>query len=62
MLTDRIKVVRNEEERARTAASIPLGRYAEVDDLVSWMLFLASEDAGFMTGETVSVNGGRFMA
>ncbi|MGI9595805.1 MAG: SDR family NAD(P)-dependent oxidoreductase [Acidimicrobiales bacterium] len=62
VMTDRIKVVRSEEERAKTAASIPLGRYGEVDDLVSWMLFLASAESGYMTGETLSVNGGRFMS
>ncbi len=61
VLTDRITVVRSEEERAATAASIPLGRYAGVDDIVAWMLFLSSAEAGFMTGETVNVNGGRFM-
>lgn len=62
VLTDRILVVRSEEERARTAASIPLGRYGEVDDIVNWMLFLASAESGYMTGETLTVNGGRFMS
>lgn len=62
VMTDRIKVVRSEEERAKTAASIPLGRYGQVDDLVWWMMFLASEEGGYMTGETLNVNGGRFMA
>jgi len=62
VMTDRIKVVRSEEERAKTAASIPLGRYGQVDDLVAWMMFLASEEGGYMTGETLNVNGGRFMA
>jgi 3-oxoacyl-[acyl-carrier protein] reductase len=62
VLTDRIKVVRGPEERAATAATIPLGRYGEVDDLVAWMLFLASEESGYMTGETIAVNGGRFMS
>jgi len=62
VLTDRIKVVRSDEERAKTAASIPLGRYGQVDDLVAWMMFLASEEGGYMTGETLNVNGGRFMA
>jgi len=61
VMTDRIKVVRSEEERARTAATIPLGRYGMVDDLVAWMMFLASEESGYMTGETLNVNGGRFM-
>lgn len=62
VLTDRILVVRSEEERAKTAASIPLGRYGDVDDIVSWMLFLASAESGYMTGETLTVNGGRFMS
>jgi len=61
VLTDRIKVVRSEEERAKTAETIPLGRYGQVDDLVAWMMFLASEEGGYMTGETLNVNGGRFM-
>lgn len=61
VMTDRIKVVRGPEERAKAVESIPLGRYGEVDDLVAWMLFLASEESGYMTGQTVTVNGGRFM-
>lgn len=61
VMTERIKAVRGPEERAETAASIPLGRYGEVSDVVAWMLFLASEESGYMTGQVVSVNGGRFM-
>jgi 3-oxoacyl-[acyl-carrier protein] reductase len=61
VLTDRVKVVRSEEERAKTQKTIPLGRYGEVHDLVAWMMFLASEEGGYMTGETLNVNGGRFM-
>ena len=61
VLTDRVKAVRGPEERAKTQVTIPLGRYGEVEDLVSWMMFLASEEAGYMTGQTVTVNGGRFM-
>jgi 3-oxoacyl-[acyl-carrier protein] reductase len=62
VLTERIEHVRDEAERAATAASIPLGRYQTAEEIGRWVLFLASPDAGFMTGETVSVNGGRFMA
>jgi 3-oxoacyl-[acyl-carrier protein] reductase len=61
VLTDRIRAVRDEAERAATAASIPLGRYQTPDELAGWIMFLASDQSGFMTGETVAVNGGRFM-
>ena len=61
VLTDRIRAVRDETERAATAASIPLGRYQTPDELAAWIMFLASDESGFMTGETVAVNGGRFM-
>lgn len=61
VLTDRIRNVRSEAERASTAATIPLGRYQTPEELSWWVLFLASGESGFMTGETVAVNGGRFM-
>jgi 3-oxoacyl-[acyl-carrier protein] reductase len=40
---------------------IPLQRLAEVDDVVGPVLFLASAAAAFITGQTIHVNGGRFM-
>jgi NAD(P)-dependent dehydrogenase (short-subunit alcohol dehydrogenase family) len=43
-------------------AAIPLGRYQTPEEVAVWIVFLASPGAGFMTGQTVSVNGGRFMA
>lgn len=61
VLTDRILMVRGPEERAQTEESIPLGRYGLPEDIVEVILFLASENSGYMTGQTVSVNGGRFM-
>jgi 3-oxoacyl-[acyl-carrier protein] reductase len=62
VLTERIEKLRDEAELAATAAAIPLGRYQSPEELAHWVLFLASPEAGFMTGQTVSVNGGRFMA
>ena len=62
MLTERITQVRDADERAATAATIPLGRYQTPDELAAWVLYVASPAAGFMTGQTISVNGGRFMA
>ncbi len=62
VLTERIERLRDESQLAATAAAIPLGRYQRPDEVAHWVLFLAAQDTGFMTGETVSVNGGRFMA
>lgn len=62
VMTERIEQLRDEAERRATAASIPLGRYQDADEVAQWVMFLASSESGFMTGQTVSVNGGRFMA
>jgi len=62
VMTDRIREVRSPEERARTEARVPLGRYGTTDEIVNWMMFLASDEAAYMTGQTVAVNGGRLMA
>lgn len=62
VLTDRIRSLRDPDQLDSTAASIPLGRYQDPEEVAEWIVFLASPAAGFMTGQTVSVNGGRFMA
>jgi 3-oxoacyl-[acyl-carrier protein] reductase len=61
VMTERIRQVRDEAEREATAQSIPLGRYQSPEELAGWVLFLASTESGYMTGQTVSVNGGRLM-
>ena len=40
------------------AAGVPLGRQGSVDEIAASCLFLVSEDAGFITGQTIHVNGG----
>ena len=40
------------------AAGIPLGRQGSVDEIAATCLFLVSEDGGFITGQTIHVNGG----
>src|ERR1044071_1336605 len=40
------------------AGGIPLGRQGKVDEIAATCLFLVSEDGGFITGQTIHVNGG----
>jgi 3-oxoacyl-[acyl-carrier protein] reductase len=41
--------------------SIPLGRIADPEDMANAVAFLASDEAAFITGEVINVNGGRLM-
>jgi meso-butanediol dehydrogenase/(S,S)-butanediol dehydrogenase/diacetyl reductase len=43
-------------------AGIPLGRAGTNDDVASLVLFLASDDAAYITGQTINVDGGMFMS
>ena len=47
--------------RDSLARAIPMGRLGEPDDCAGMIAFLLSDDAGFMTGQTVSVSGGLTM-
>jgi 3-oxoacyl-[acyl-carrier protein] reductase len=44
--------------RPPSAAGIPLGRQGHVDEIAATCLFLVSDDSGFITGQTIHVNGG----
>jgi 3-oxoacyl-[acyl-carrier protein] reductase len=44
--------------RVPNAAGIPLGRQGHVDEIAATCLFLVSDDGGFITGQTIHVNGG----
>jgi 3-oxoacyl-[acyl-carrier protein] reductase len=45
----------------KSARQIPLGRVARPEDIANVILYLASESAGFITGEIISANGGQHM-
>ncbi len=51
-----------EEQRAALAGQIPLKRLGSVDEVAAVVAFLASPAAAYITGETIHVNGGMFMA
>ena len=46
------------ENRARFIATIPLGRLSEPKDIANAALYLASDDAEFVTGQMIVVDGG----
>ncbi|NNG13247.1 MAG: 3-oxoacyl-ACP reductase FabG [Halobacteria archaeon] len=50
-----------EEQRDKLLEQIPLARLGDVRDIACAVAFLASEEAGYITGETLHVNGGMYM-
>ena len=58
--TDMTRVL-PDDQRAAMLAQVPLGRLGEGDDIANAVLFLASPAAGYVTGETLHVNGGMLM-
>jgi 3-oxoacyl-[acyl-carrier protein] reductase len=51
-----------DEQRKALVGQIPLERLGSVDDIASAVAFLASPQAGYITGETLHVNGGMYMS
>lgn len=56
-MTDKL----TDEQRARILTGIPAGRMGEPGDVASAVLYLASPEAGYVTGSTLHVNGGGFL-
>ena len=51
-----------EEIRARIVESVPVGRLGKPSEVARTVAFLAADDAGFITGANIPVNGGLFMS
>jgi 3-oxoacyl-[acyl-carrier protein] reductase len=51
-----------EQHRAMMVEQIPLGRLGSAAEVAAAVAFLASDAAAYITGETLHVNGGMFMA
>ncbi|HYM41907.1 MAG TPA: 3-oxoacyl-ACP reductase FabG [Steroidobacteraceae bacterium] len=51
----------SEEQRSALLTRVPLGRLGTVEDIAAAVLFLVSPQAGYITGETLHVNGGMYM-
>jgi len=52
----------DEAQRDGLQSQIPLGRLGSVEDIAAAVLFLCSPGAGYVTGETLHVNGGMYMS
>ncbi|HYG30417.1 MAG TPA: acetoacetyl-CoA reductase [Allosphingosinicella sp.] len=50
-----------EDVLAKIVARIPVGRLGRADEIARGVLFLCAEDGGFITGSTLSINGGQHM-
>lgn len=58
--TDMVKAIKDDVMKV-ILAGIPVGRLGEPEEIARAVLFLADENAGFITGETLSINGGQYM-
>jgi 3-oxoacyl-[acyl-carrier protein] reductase len=52
----------NEEQRAALTGQVPMARLGSVDDIAAAVLFLCGPGASYITGATLHVNGGMYMA
>jgi len=60
VLTDMVRAV-PEKVLEKIIATIPVGRLGDPNDIARGVLFLVSDEAGFITGSTVDINGGQHM-
>jgi acetoacetyl-CoA reductase len=59
--TEMVKAVPQEVMEKTILPQIPLGRLGEPDEIARCVVFLASDDAGLITGSTLTANGGQLM-
>lgn len=60
--TEMVRAVPKEVLEKSILPQIPVGRLGEPEEIARCVVFLASDDAGFITGSTLTVNGGQYLA
>ena len=60
--TEMVRAVPEEILNTKILPLIPVGRLGEPEEIARCVVFLAAEEAGFITGSTLSANGGQYMA
>ncbi|HET9538207.1 MAG TPA: beta-ketoacyl-ACP reductase [Mesorhizobium sp.] len=58
--TEMVKAIDEKVLNERIIPQIPVGRLGEPEEIARCVVFLASDEAGFVTGSTISANGGQF--
>ena len=59
--TDMMKAVPEKVLNERIIPTIPVGRLGEPEEIARCVVFLTADDAGFITGATITANGGQYM-
>jgi acetoacetyl-CoA reductase len=60
--TEMVRAIDEEVLKSRILPQIPVGRLGEPEEIARCVVFLAADDAGFITGSTISANGGQFFS
>ena len=60
--TEMVRAVPEEVLNSKILPLIPVGRLGDPEEIARGVVFLAAEEAGFITGATISANGGQYMA
>ncbi len=58
--TEMVRAIPEKVLNERIVPQIPVGRLGEPEEIARCVVFLASDDAGFITGSTITANGGQF--
>lgn len=59
--TEMVRAIDENVLKTKIIPQIPVGRLGEPEEIARCVVFLASDDAGFITGSTLSANGGQFV-
>lgn len=59
--TDMVSAI-NDKVLTQIVASVPMGRLAQPEEIAHAVMFLCSPRAGYITGTTISINGGQYLA
>ena len=59
--TEMVRAIDPKVLETKIIPQIPVGRLGEPEEIARCVVFLASDDAGFITGSTISANGGQFV-